>query len=105
MPNLAVICPETLARGFELTGVEVLTTNSKETTEGLLFGTIEGKRAGVVILPQEHLEQFEERKRKTLEELELPFIVPIPMLQEREASVEEYVSLMVRRAIGYQVKI
>ena len=105
MPNLAVICPEKLAKGFELTGVDVLTSDSKEKTEGLLFEAIEGKKAGLVILPQEHLEQFEERKRKALEELELPLIVPIPMLQEKEVTPEEYVSQMVRRAIGYQVKI
>jgi len=51
------------------------------------------------------LEQFEERKLKQLEELELPMIVPIPMIQEKGVAPEEYVSQMVRRAIGYQVKI
>lgn len=105
MPKLAVICPQKLARGFELTGVEVLTSDSTEKTQGLLLETIESQRAGLVVLPQEHLERFEERILKTLEALEVPMIVSIPMIQEQQIAPEEYVSQMVRRAIGYQVKI
>ena len=105
MSRLAIICPEKLAKGFELTGVEVLTSDSMEKTKGLLLQTIEEKKAGLVILPQEHLERFEERTLKHLETLEQPMIVSIPMIQETEATPEEYVSQMVRRAIGYQVKI
>lgn len=105
MFKLAVICPEKLARGFELTGVDVFTSDSKEETEEFLFQTIEDKKAGLVILPQEHLEAFEERKRKELEKLEIPLIVPVPMIQGSDIQAEEYVSQMVRRAIGYQVKI
>ena len=105
MPKLAIICPQKLARGFELTGVEVLTSDSTEKTEGLLFQTIEAKKAALVVLPQEHLERFGERTLKNLEALELPMIVSIPMIQEHQISPEEYVSQLVRRAIGYQVKI
>ena len=105
MFKLSIICPEKLARGFELTGVEVLTSDSKEKTERLLFETIGGQKAGLVILPQEHLEKFEERALKSLEKLEMPLIVPVPMIQESESTPEEYVSQMVRRAIGYQIKI
>ena len=100
-----MICPEKLAKGFELTGVDVLTSDSKEKTEDLLFKTIEAKQAGLVILPQEHLEKFGERTLKSLEKLEMPLIVPVPMTQESGITPEEYVSQMVRRAIGYQVKI
>ena len=105
MFRLTVICPEKLARGFELTGVDVFTSDSKEKTEDLLFQTIEAKKTGLVILPQEHLEGLEERRRKQIEELDVPLIVPVPMIQESELTPEEYVSQMVRRAIGYQVKI
>ena len=105
MFKLTVICPEKLAKGFELTGVDVLTSDSKETTEDLLFQTIEAKKVGLVILPQEHLEGFEERTRKQIEGLDVPLIVPVPMTQESGITPEEYVSQMVRRAIGYQIKI
>ena len=105
MFRLAVICPEKLARGFELTGVDVFISDSREKTEGLLFQTIGDKKAGLVILPQEHLERFEERTRKQIEGLELPLIVPVPMTQESNVVPEEYISQLVRRAIGYQVKI
>ena len=105
MFKLTVICPEKLAKGFELTGVDVFTSDSKEKTERLLLQTIEEKKAGLVVLPQEHLESLDERKRKELEKLDFPLIVPVPMIRETEMTPEEYVSQMVRRAIGYQVKI
>ena len=105
MFRLAVICPEKLAKGFELTGVDVFTSDSKERTADLLFQTIEAKKVGLVILPQEHFEGFEERRRKQVEELDVPLIVPVPMIRENEMKAEEYVSQLVRRAIGYQVKI
>ena len=105
MYKLAIICPEKLSKGFELTGVKVFTSDSSDRTKDLLFETIEGKQTGLIVLPQEHLESFEERTLKALEKLDFPLIVPIPMIKESEGKPEAYVAQMVRRAIGYEIKL
>ena len=105
MYKLVVICPERIAKGFSLTGVEVLVSDAGSRTQELLNRLIIQKEVGVVLLPQEHLADFDPRMLKTVDALQLPLVVPIPMGSETIFSPEEYVKQTVRRALGYEIKI
>ena len=74
-------------------------------TEELLQKLIEEGGRGVIIVPQEHLSDFEPRTLKQLDGLQIPLIVPIPMGEKETTSPEAYVAQTVRRAIGYNIKI
>ncbi|MBI4437036.1 MAG: hypothetical protein HY590_06480 [Candidatus Omnitrophica bacterium] len=105
MYKLIVICPERIAKGFTLTGIEVLVSDAGSRTQELLTRLMTQREMGVVLLPQEHLADFDPRMLKKLDALQLPLVVPIPMGSEATLSPEEYVKQTVRRALGYEIKI
>ena len=105
MYSLAVICPERIVKGFALTGVETFVSNAGAKTEELLARLLTETDRGVIIIPQEHLSDFEPRTLKKLDALQIPLVVPIPMGEKETTSPEAYVAQTVRRAIGYNIKI
>ncbi len=100
-----MISPDRLEKGFALTGVETFVSDLGTRTQEILSELITRKDIGIVIIPEEHLADFDPRTRKKLDELQMPLIVPIPMERRETASPEKYVSQLVRRAIGYEIKI
>lgn len=100
-----MICPERIVKGFALTGVETFVSDAGSKTEELLLGLITQKERGFIIIPQEHLADFEPRTLKKLDALQIPLVVPIPMGEKDTTSPEAYVAQTVRRAIGYNIKI
>ena len=105
MYSLAVICPERMVKGFALTGVETFVSDAGAKTEELLAQLLTETDRGVIIIPQEHLADFEPRTLKKLDALQIPLVVPIPMGEKETTSPEAYVAQMVRRAIGYNIRI
>jgi len=103
--KLVVICPDRIARGFALTGAEVLVSEAGPRTQTLLEDLITRKETGVILFPQEHLADFDPRTLKKLDALYLPLVVPVPMTSDATTSPEAYVAQMIRRAIGYDIKI
>ncbi|MFH1858592.1 MAG: V-type ATP synthase subunit F [Candidatus Omnitrophota bacterium] len=105
MYKLAVICPERLEKGFALAGVQTFASDGAGRTQELLLGLLAQKDIGLVLIPQEHLADFEPEIFKKAELLPLPLVVPVPMSGKPTASPETYVSQIVRRAVGYPIKI
>jgi len=103
--KLAILCPERIEKGFALTGVETFVSNVGSTTQEKLSELLGQKEWGVIILPQEHLDDFDPKMLKKLDSVQIPLIVPVPMGSKDASSPEAYVSQIVRRAIGYQIKI
>lgn len=103
--KLAVICPERIEKGFSLTGAETFVSDAGSKTETLLGKLLAQTEYGMIIVPQEHLADFEPRMLKKLDALQIPLVVPIPMGEKETTSPEAYVALTVRRAIGYNIKI
>jgi len=102
---LALALPE-LANGFRLAGLDAVSVKSDEDTYRVLMQTVANRRYEIIILPQEHLKQFDERKRREIDELTEQVVVPIPMTDlENQPSPKGFVSELVRRAIGFQIKI
>ena len=100
MYKLAILCPERVVKGFALTGIDTFLSEAGSRTQELLETLLEEGGRGVIIIPQEHLADFDPRFLKKVDSLQIPLVVPIPMGGKDTASPEAYVSQIVRRAIG-----
>lgn len=105
MYRLAILCPERIEKGFSLTGIETFVSEVGTKTEELLSELLTQKNVGVIMIPQEHLADFDPRTLKKLDALQIPLVVPVPMGGRECVSPENYISQIVRRAIGYNIKI
>ncbi|MBI4430335.1 MAG: hypothetical protein HY587_01315 [Candidatus Omnitrophica bacterium] len=102
---LALSLPE-LAGGFRLAGLDTVSVRSDEETYRALIQTTHDRSYEIIVLPQEHLTNLDERKRKEIDHLTEQVVVPIPMTNlENQPSPKGFVSELVRRAIGFQVKV
>ena len=102
---LALAIPE-LANGFRLSGLDTTTVHSEEETYRELMRSVAERSHEIVIVPQEHFTHFDERKRREIDDLTEQVVVPIPMTNlENQPSPKNFVSEMVRRAIGFSIKV
>ncbi len=107
MGNIVALVDEDTARGFRLSGIGTRTTETPE--ELLAWANALGKDAEVrlVLLDESLFRKLPERVQGRLEDSRSPLFIPIPVLDLRKGAVkpEEYVARLMRRAIGYQIKI
>ena len=103
---VALTDPET-AMGFRLAGIEAIIAPQADEANRLLAELLEKKQPGVVLFNEDYLEAMPERFQRRMEDSLQPIFVPIPHVrswQEGEKK-EEYLARLLRRAIGYQIKI
>jgi V/A-type H+-transporting ATPase subunit F len=103
---IALTDPET-AMGFRLAGIETLVAREADEARRILEELLEKKEPGVVIFDENYLTAIPEKIHKRIEESLKPLFVPVPHVrswQEGERK-EEYLARLLRRAIGYQIKI
>ncbi|MBI5327125.1 MAG: V-type ATP synthase subunit F [Deltaproteobacteria bacterium] len=107
MSKLLVITYPDTSLGFNLAGVEV-----KETEEGgditpMLLEIIQAGNYGLLAIEEKLLAKVDEGILKRIRKTGIPVIVPIntPKSWHGEADMESYIARLIRRAIGYQVKI
>ena len=105
MSNVLILSPSDFVQGFRLAGVEVRESASPEESERIL-GTSAVAAFELVVVPQDHFLAFSDRFVKELEAREKPLCVPVPMDATGEkVSPEKYVQELVRRVIGYHIKV
>ena len=107
MPRVVVLTDNEPAAGFRLAGLEVHVAASPFEAERELLELLANKNIGIIALNEEFLENFSERVKKRIERGEHPIVFPFPSIKKwREAAPpEEYVVRLIRRAIGYHLKI
>lgn len=107
MKNCAVIAEADAVVGFRLAGVEAEAASGPGEAERLLRERISGGETAIVLVSQGFLDGFSESMRRRLERLGLPLVVPIPISPGwwREGRGDDYVLGIIRRAIGFQMKI
>ena len=107
MRTCRVIADSDSAVGFRLAGVEAAAASGPQEAERLLREWIEEGGCSLIIVAQRFLDAFSETTRRRLERLSLPIVVPLPLSPawEREESSDEYVLSLIRRAIGFQMRI
>jgi len=108
---LKVVCvmSRELALGFSLTGVEVVPVNEPSGAQEAVKELISGREAGLIVIEESLLEGMEERAREQLLDSSVPLVVPVPgelaWRDVEELPPDDYVSELIRRAVGYQLNV
>ena len=107
MPNCIVLTDAETADGFRLAGVEVLVSQGGEETTRLVQKVMEKKECGLVLMKEEFMEELPESLRRRLEKTGFPLLVPLPLDMNwwREQRGMEYLLRLIRRSIGYHLRI
>lgn len=104
--ELVVIASPGLGVGFELAGVSVL-----EAADGLeatrqLNRLLDNEDAGVVMIDESLYEALPDEMRRNLQRSAVPVVIPVPGPDwTRESTAHEYIVDILRRAIGYRVRL
>ena len=107
MRTCRVIADHDSAVGFRLAGIEAAAAAGPQEAERLLREWIDDDTCSLIIVAQRFLEAFSETTRRRIERLSLPIVIPIPLspVWQKEEQSQEYVLALIRRAIGFQMKI
>ena len=107
MQRVTVICREGLGSGFKLAGVEVRVVPDTEAARGEVRDLLSGDEYGLVLIEEDLLAGLDERTLKAVEESNEPLIVPFPSVRPgaEKRDEREYLGEVVRRAIGFQIRI
>jgi vacuolar-type H+-ATPase subunit F/Vma7 len=107
MHRVAVIVKESLGSGFKLAGTEVRICPDSEAARVELRELLGNGTYGLVLIEEDLLEDLDERMMRTLDASNEPLVVPFPSLRPGagERDEREYLGEVVRRAIGFQIRI
>lgn len=107
MSDLVIITGHGASLGFRTAGIETIEADEKADISGLLLGLQAQGRYGLIAVEERFLEKVSANAMKRLHKKGLPVIIPINLPQkwgEAEPG-ESPVIRLIRRAIGYQIKI
>ncbi|HTR76700.1 MAG TPA: V-type ATP synthase subunit F [Gemmatimonadaceae bacterium] len=96
-----------LARGFQIAGIATDTAESDDEASRRLSNLAAEPTMGVILMEQSLFDRVPSALRRDLARRPLPIIVPVPS-PAREVGVtaaERYVLELLRRAIGYHVRL
>lgn len=109
MAKIIVLTDHDTGLGFQLAGVEVMKVASSDEAATKMRDLMKDREVGLIILNEEFITGLSEGMQKKIEGSNYPVFVPIPAAKhwgkEKEKEREEYILRLIRRAIGYQLKI
>ncbi len=107
MARLIVITDPDTALGFRLAGAEVAEMATTEQAVGRLRDLLKTKQASVVLYNEEYRTGLSDHEQVLLDDSAAPVFFAIPLTRAKPAreAREEYLARLLRRSIGYQVKI
>ena len=92
--------------GFALAGVPVIEASNASEAAARMERLIDDADAGVVVVDESIYREFPEELRRTLRSSSQPVVIPIPGPDwTSESSAHEYIVEILRRAIGYRVRL
>ncbi len=101
-----VLCTPALAPGFRLAGLPVLEAITPADAERELAVLTRRPEVGVVLVEQSLFDALPDETRAVSERNALPVVVPFPGPEwTRVGDAEAYVVSLLRRAIGYRVRL
>jgi len=104
--TVRVVCRPAVAPGFALAGLQADSLGPDESFETLFAGFAHQPEVGVVLLQEEIYDGLPEEVRGRLDRSAHPVVVPFPgPAWEALAPAEERVIELLRRAIGYRVRL
>jgi V/A-type H+-transporting ATPase subunit F len=107
MSDLLVITGQGSSLGFQTAGLETLEVDQKADLSGLLLGLQAEGRYGLIAVEEALLDKVSANAMKRLRKKGLPVIIPInlPVKWGEAEAGESPVVRLIRRAIGYQIKL
>ncbi len=93
--------------GFKLAGIESRLVESEDEMKQSIESLMQEPEVDVVVLDEPLFHRLPEPMKKRLEDSISPIVVPIATIKllTGKVTAEEYVARVIRRAIGYQIKI
>jgi vacuolar-type H+-ATPase subunit F/Vma7 len=104
MKKIAFITPGDAEYGFKLAGVSQYVTDS-ENVHTTLKAATDRQEAGIIIIDERLLKWGAEEKVKDIEKRWKGVLLILPSPERPEAEIEDYASRLIRRAIGYHVRL
>ncbi len=103
--KILVIVNSEIGPGFKLSGVDVVSPSTTEEAEKIVEKEIEEARYGIIILDENFLQNFSDKVKNEVLDSVVPLIVPVNLSRVSKESPEEYLENVVRRAVGFQIKV
>jgi V/A-type H+-transporting ATPase subunit F len=104
MKKIVFITPEDAELGFALTGADQLLAD-EENMISLLKNIIIKPGTGLVIIDERLINSDNEEKMREAERTWSGVLIVLPSPERPEAAIEDYASRLIRRAIGYHVRL
>jgi len=98
--------PET-AHGFRLSGVEVVEAETAAEANKHLISLMNDDTSGIIAVNDNFLAAIDERTKEKIDKIYRPIVISIPVrqrLEEKELRYE-YLKRIIRRAIGFEIKL
>jgi vacuolar-type H+-ATPase subunit F/Vma7 len=104
--RLVVIASPGLSAGFALAGVPVIEARDSADAAEQIEQLVDEENTGVIIIDEPLYRDIPEEIRRSLQRSALPVVIPVPGPDwTKEATAHEYIVEILRRAIGYRVRL
>ena len=104
--QLVVISSPGLSAGFALAGVPVFEATDGTDAARQIAHLVDAMNAGVILIDEPLYEDLPDEARRDLRRSALPVVIPVPGPDwTTETTAHEYIVEILRRAIGYRVKL
>ena len=104
--GVRVLCRPATAPGFALAGIVADTADEESMADAALRSLLQRPEVGVVLLEESLYQALAPDLRTVVDRVAQPIVVPFPGPAWRAApSAEEQVVELLRRAIGYRVRL
>lgn len=104
--RLVVIASPGLSAGFALAGVPVYEAANGDAAARQIARVVDEVNPGVVMIDEPLYRELPEEVRRDLQRAGLPVVIPVPGPDwTTESSAHDYIVEILRRAIGYRVKL
>ncbi len=104
--GVRVLCRPATAPGFALAGIVAETADEESVADAALRSLLQRAEVGVVLLEDSLYQTLAPDLRTIVDRVAQPIVVPFPGPAWRAApSAEEQVVELLRRAIGYRVRL
>ncbi len=107
MSEVLVVGQPEIVEGFGLTGARVETVSDPGRVEWLVSELLRTRDTGIVVITEDLYEEIPEKLRVKAEASARPLFITLPRPAGREIweEREDLISRIIRRAIGYRLKI
>ena len=107
MSEILVLGEPEIIEGFALTGARIRAESDPSRAERILDGFMRSKEVDIVVVTESLFEQLPEKTRVLAEASGRPIFLTLPRPAGIEAwgEREDLISRIIRRAIGYRLKI